>query len=124
LEKDTKENDKVWKYDPKAAAVEFGGGIPAGDKNRGRCKRLATDEKPVGEWSTLELYCLGDVGIHVLNGKVVNVIKENTKAEKENNENFLRKGKIQLQSEGAECWYKDIKIKALTKLPKEIAAQL
>jgi Domain of Unknown Function (DUF1080) len=116
--------DKVWKYNPKAAAVEFGGGVPAGDKGRGRCKRLSTDEKPVGEWSTLELYCLGDVGIHVLNGKVVNVVKENTIAEKENNENFLRKGKIQLQSEGAECWYKDIKIKALTKLPKEIADQL
>jgi hypothetical protein len=46
------------------------------------------------------------------------------KGEKENNENFLRKGKIQIQSEGAECWYKDIKIKALTKLPKEIADQL
>jgi hypothetical protein len=116
--------DKVWKYDPKAPPVAFGGGIPEGDKSRGRCKSATHDEKPVGEWSTLELYCIGDVGIHVLNGKVVNVVKENTKAEKENNENFLRKGKIQIQSEGAECWYKDIKIKALTKLPKEIADQL
>ena len=117
-------DDKVWKYDPKEAAVEFGGGIPKGDKGRGRCKAVTHEEKPVGEWSTLELYCLGDVGIHVLNGKVVNVVKENTKAEKENNENFLRKGKIQIQSEGAECWYKDIKIKALTKIPKDIANQL
>ena len=64
------------------------------------------------------------MGIHVLNGKVVNVVKENTKAEIENKENFLRKGKIQFQSEGAECWYKDIKIKALTKLPNEILIQL
>jgi len=116
--------DKVWKYDPKATAVEFGGGIPAGDKSRGRCKSATHEEKPVGEWSTLELYCLGDMGIHVLNGKVVNVVKENTKAEKENNETFLRKGKIQLQSEGAECWYKDIKIKALKKIPAEILKQL
>jgi hypothetical protein len=116
--------DKVWKYDPKATAVEFGGGIPAGDKSRGRCKSATHEEKPVGEWSTLELYCLGDIGIHVLNGKVVNVVKENTKAEKENNETFLRKGKIQFQSEGAECWYKDIKIKALTKIPAEILKQL
>jgi len=36
----------------------------------------------------------------------------------------LSEGKIQLQREGAECWYKDIKIKALTTLPKEIAEQL
>jgi hypothetical protein len=117
-------DDKVWKYDPKATAIEFGGGIPVGDKSRGRCKAGTHEEKPVGEWSTLELYCLGDMGIHVLNGKVVNVVMENSKAEKENNETFLRKGKIQFQSEGAECWYKDIKIKALTKIPAEILKQL
>ena len=120
----TKAEDNVWQYDPNAAEVEFGGGIPKGDKTRGRCKTIKHDEKPVGEWSTLELYCLGDIGIHVLNGKVVNVVKENTKAEKENNETFLRKGKIQFQSEGAECSYKDIKIKALTKIPAEILKQL
>ena len=125
LVKSTLDTDKVWQYDPKGPVVEFGGGVPDTDKkNRGRCKSIDHEEKAVGEWSTLELYCLGDIGIHVLNGKVVNVVKENTKAEKENNETFLRKGKIQFQSEGAECWYKDIKIKALTKIPADILKQL
>lgn len=125
LVKSTKGADNVWQYDPKAPLNQFGGGVPENDKkNRGRCKTIAHDEKPVGEWSTLELYCLGDMGIHVLNGKVVNVVMEDSKSEKENNENFPRKGKIQFQSEGAECWYKEIKIKALTKIPKEILAQL
>jgi hypothetical protein len=117
--------DNIWMYNPKAELVDFGGGVPATDKKtKGRCKSITHDERPVGEWNTLELYCLGDMGIHVLNGKVVNVVMENTKAEIENNENFLRKGKIQIQSEGAECWYKDIKIKALTKIPEEILKQL
>jgi len=76
------------------------------------------------EWNTLDLYCLGDMSIHVVNNVVVNVIYEDTKAEKENNENFLRKGKIQFQSEGAEAYYKNMKIRALTKIPKEILSQL
>jgi Domain of Unknown Function (DUF1080) len=118
------DSDNFWIYNSTKSENAFGGGIPEGAKNRYRCKSSKHDEKPIGEWSTLEIYCIGDMGIHVLNGKVVNVVKENTKAEIENKENFLRKGKIQFQSEGAECWYKDIKIKALTKLPNEILIQL
>jgi hypothetical protein len=123
LVKSAIDSGKQWVYNPKAPLVEFGGGVPSGEK-RGNCKSIKHIEKPVGEWNTLELYCIGDMGIHVLNGQVVNVVMENTKAEIENKQNILRKGKIQFQSEGAECWYKDIKIKALTKIPKEILEQL
>jgi len=125
LVKSTLAPDKEHQYNPLGVVNQFGGGAPENEKwKRGRCKSSPHEEKPVGEWSTLELYCLGDVGIHVLNGKVVNVVMEDSKSEKENNENFPRKGKIQFQSEGAECWYKDMKIKALTKIPKDILKQL
>ena len=123
LVKSSIDSDKQWIYNPKVTLIEFGGGVPNGEK-RGRCKSSKHIEKPVGEWNTLELYCLGDMGIHVLNGQVVNVVMENTKAEIENQETILRKGKIQIQSEGAECWYKDIKIKGLTKIPDAILKQL
>jgi Domain of Unknown Function (DUF1080) len=123
LVKSSIDSDNQWIYNPKSALTEFGGGVPNGEK-RGRCKSIKHVEKPVGEWNTLELYCLGDMGIHVLNGQVINVVMENTKAEIENQETILRKGKIQIQSEGAECWYKDIKIKRLTKIPIDILKQL
>ena len=32
----------------------------------------------------------------------------------------LTKGKIQLQSEGAEVFYKDVKLQAITKLPEAV----
>lgn len=120
----SQDKDSVWVYSPKSGLVEFGGGMPAGTKKRGRCKAIQHLEKPNGEWNTLELICLGDMSLHVVNGVVVNVIHEDTKTAVAGGAKYLRKGKIQLQCEGAEAYYKDIKIKAITKIPKQYLKQL
>ncbi|HJZ93633.1 MAG TPA: DUF1080 domain-containing protein [Gemmataceae bacterium] len=60
-------------------------------------------ERPIGEWNQYEITCRGDEIKISVNGKLVN---EARKSE-------LTKGRIALQSEGAEIHFKDIELKPL-----------
>lgn len=82
----------------------------------------ADAEKPTGEWNTLDLYCFGDTSIHVVNGKVVMVLF-NSRQVDNGVESPLKKGKIQLQSEGAEVFYKGIKLQQISAIPANIKKQ-
>jgi hypothetical protein len=62
-------------------------------------------EKPVGEWNTMQVICDGDTITNIVNGNVVNV---GTKSS-------LTKGKIIIQSEGAEIIFRKIEIRPLVK---------
>jgi len=62
-------------------------------------------EKPVGEWNRLEVVCDGDTITNILNGEVVNV---GTNASR-------TKGKITVQSEGAEIHLRKFEIWPLDK---------
>jgi hypothetical protein len=78
-------------------------------------------EKPIGEWNTLELYTVGRTAVFVVNGTVVNTVRnmnfnDNIKKTKAP----LSAGQIQLQSEGAEAFYRKIEIRSLTNYPPEI----
>lgn len=97
--------------------------IPIGNGSSfgGFCLRSADYESPANEWTTLELICFGDKSIHLVNGHVVMILQhsrymENGKAIP------LAKGRIQLQSEAAEVFYKDIQIKSISALPQEYAS--
>lgn len=77
-------------------------------------------EKPAGEWNTVELYCYGRTSVHVVNGNV-NMINYNSgKYLGEGNIEPLTKGKIQFQSEGGELFLRNIKIKPIKEIPKEL----
>lgn len=79
--------------------------------------KLFDNENPHGEWNTLDMICLGDTSIHIVNGKVVMALFH-SKVQNEAGETVpLTKGKIQLQSEGAEVFYKEIKIKPVSAIP-------
>jgi hypothetical protein len=71
----------------------------------------------------LEVICLGTSSIHIINGKVVSAI-ENAKSTVKAIPEPLSSGRILLQSEGAEAYYKDIKIKAITEIPKKYRNQI
>ena len=88
--------------------------------NVGRhCIKQADAENPSGEWNTLDLYCHGDTSVHVINGKVMMVLYHSQQME--NGKALpLNKGKLQIQSEGAEVFYKDIMIKPLDAIPAEL----
>lgn len=77
-------------------------------------------EKPAGEWNTIELYCFGSTSVHVVNGKANMVNYNSAKFLGEGKTEPLTKGKIQFQSEGGELFIKNIKIKPIKEIPKEL----
>jgi len=77
-------------------------------------------ENAIGEWNTVELYCVGTTSVHVVNGNV-NMINYNSgKFLGQGNTEPLSKGKIQFQSEGGELFLRNIKIKPIKEIPKEL----
>ena len=77
-------------------------------------------EKTIGEWNTIELYCLGRTSVHVVNGNV-NMINYNSgKYLGEGNIEPNSKGKIQFQSEGGEMFIRSVKIKPIDEIPAEL----
>ena len=91
--------------------------IGPGTGRDGFCLRSADYESPAGEWTTLELICFGDKSLHLVNGQVVMVLQHSRYITNEQ-ATPLTKGKIQLQSEAAEVYFKDIKIKPINALPE------
>ena len=92
--------------------------LGTGEDIDGFCLRSNNYENPPGEWNTLELICFGDKSIHIVNGHVVMVLR-NSRYIKNGETLPLTKGKIQLQSEATEVYYKDIEIREIDKLPAE-----
>jgi hypothetical protein len=105
-------------YSPHETLITFKEGGPQGR----HCIKRGDAEKPSGQWNTLDLYCHGDTSIHVINGKVMMVLYH-CKQLNEGQELPLTKGKIQIQSEGAEVFYKQIKIQSINQLPEALLKQ-
>jgi len=91
-----------------------------GEEIQGYCMRSANFERPHGEWNELELICFENKSIHIVNGEVVMILK-NSRYVKDGKKVPMNKGKIQLQSEAAEVFYKKIELMNLTSLPDKYA---
>lgn len=113
-----KNDQNKYVYQPNAPLVIFQDKTPNGRS----CLKNPNTEKPSGEWNVVELYCLGDTSLHVLNGKV-NMVLLHTRHLVNGREEPLTKGKIQLQSEGAEVFYRNIQIRSIKALPAGLAPQ-
>ena len=88
------------------------------DEPAGRhVKKFPDAENPTGEWNTLDLYCLGGTSIHVVNGVVTMVLHDSQQPDGRGGMTPLTKGKLQFQSEGAEVFYRDLKIRPIDRLP-------
>jgi len=92
--------------------------LGAGTGNTGFCLRSADHETTSGGYTTIELICFDGKSLHVVNGHVV-MILANSRYWDGKTYQPLTKGKVQLQSEAAEVYYKEVQIKKLTVLPKE-----
>jgi hypothetical protein len=109
-----KKNDSTYVYDPQGTFTTFKDSTKVGR----HCTKQGDAENPTGQWNTLDLYCHGDTSIHVVNGKVMMVLYHNKQTE--NGQVVpMAKGKIQIQSEGSEVYYKQIKIQPIDHLPAE-----
>ncbi|MEM8528762.1 MAG: DUF1080 domain-containing protein [Bacteroidota bacterium] len=83
---------------------------------RNYCLRSGNYEKPHDEWNTLDLFCFEDKSLHVVNGEVVMILKNSRYIDENGNGIPMTKGKIQLQSEAAEIFFKDIRIRKIDAL--------
>ena len=109
-------SDSAYYYDPKAGLSTFSEKSPIGRN----CKKHPDNENKSGEWNTLDLYCLGGTSIHVVND-VVTMVLHNSRHQINDQEIPLTKGKIELQSEAAEVYYRNIRIRSISNLPDEMA---
>ncbi len=86
------------------------------------CKKATDSEKPSGEWNTLDLYCLNGTSVHLINNKVMMKLFHSSQYE-QGKVIPLLKGKLQIQCEGAEVFYKEIKIKPIKEIPADLLNQ-
>jgi len=113
-----KVDEKKFVYDPKAVPLTFSAKTP----NQSRCSKMGMFEKPLDEWNTLELICVGDQAVHVVNGHVVLRLTASRKVVGAGFEP-LTGGRLQLQMEGSEIYFRDIEIKPATEVPPEFVAR-
>jgi len=96
---------KFYRYDPK---------LPLRKDIAARVLKLGNYEKPSGEWDTMEVITDGITLIHKVNGHEV-FRGFNSRHKVDGKFVPLTRGKLQIQSEGAETFYRNIQIKALDK---------
>jgi len=89
-----------WLIDSVTAVVD---GVQQGPTKNARVIKKKDNERPTGEWNRIEVIANNGKCTHIVNGVVVN--------EAENVS--LRSGRILIQSEGAEIYYRKIDIKEL-----------
>jgi hypothetical protein len=106
----------VYDYDAKGGWTAFAQ-LPGTD---GRCVKQPDNEKPTGEWNTVELVCFGEDSIHIVNGKVVMRLYRTTRVDTPKPQ-VVSSGPIILQSEGAELFYRDVAVRSITAIPPEYA---
>lgn len=80
-----------------------------------------SEEKPNGQWNTVEVFALGQTTVFVVNG-TPNMVLERSVQRKPGGWEPLAKGKLQIQSEAAEVYYRDIKIRPLAAFPESLSS--
>lgn len=80
-----------------------------------------TDEDKPGEWNQLDLVCMQDRCLHIVNGKVVMALQNARYKDKDGRWIPMTGGKLQFQSEAAELFYRRFQIRSLPAMPAEYA---
>ncbi|WP_250459360.1 3-keto-disaccharide hydrolase [Microbulbifer litoralis] len=108
----SKGEDEAHRYDPEVPLETFGG-----DGEPITCRASHNNEKPSGEWNTLELITYEDKSLHIVNGEVVMALR-NSSYPTETGVEPLTKGQIVLQSEAGEVFYRRIELQPIQDIPK------
>jgi hypothetical protein len=77
------------------------------------------NEKPRGQWNKLDLYCHGQTAVHVVNG-TVNLVLTNIRRRVDGRTEAVTGGRIQLQSEGAEVFFRKLRLRPITATPGDV----
>ena len=108
----------LYDYDPAGEWTFFS----QSQGSSGRCVKQPDNERPTGEWNTVELIAFGEDAIHIVNGKVVMRLHGPLRIDSDV-PTSVTSGPIILQSEGAEVFYRTIEIRPITAIPAEFAAK-
>ena len=114
-------------YTPGAALVQFGPWDSRYNRENpnphptraNRIDNLAHDQRE--GWNRVDLYVLGNTSVHVVNGKVVMLLFNSRRPMPDGSTAPLTRGRVQLQSEGAEIFYRDLRWRPLEAFPADIA---
>jgi hypothetical protein len=71
------------------------------------------------EWNTVEVYAVGPTAVHVVNG-TPNLVLTGLRHRADGKEVPLTRGRIQIQSEGAEVYYRNIAIRPIAEIPRRL----
>jgi hypothetical protein len=80
-----------------------------------------SDEERPGQWNEIELICHQDRCVHVVNGMVVMALK-NARTVDGGKSTPMTGGRLQIQSEAAEVFFRDVEIRPMPVMPAEYAA--
>lgn len=69
------------------------------------------------------MICYEGTSLHIVNGQVVMALYNSKYRNAENQIVPLTKGRIQIQSEAAEVYYKNVQIKSINSIPKTFKKQ-
>jgi len=103
---------EVKRFDPNSNIYSSGSGY---------IQAASEHDAPHGKWNLLEIYVIGNDAIHLVNGKIVMVVENAMNPE---NGKPLIEGQIQIQSEAAECYYKNMVLKPIKKFPDFVKKQV
>jgi len=104
--------DSRYYFHPDSSLVTF-------SPERAYCEFYRDNENPMGEWNTMEIYTVDGNSVHLVNGQP-NMKVMNSRHVVDGAEVPLTKGKIQLQSEGAEIFYRNIELTSIAEIPQNI----
>ncbi len=110
-----KPDEEAPRWDSKAPWMKFGSANP------GNNHALAgSDQDKPDQWNTIELVCIQADCLHIVNGKVVMALA-NSRYKKGDEWIPMTGGTLQIQSESAEVFYRDIAIRPIAAMPAEYA---
>jgi hypothetical protein len=111
-----KDGSGQFAFSPGAPRLTFSATSPNG---RRVAKGPETPAAKADAWNRVTLYVLEKTSVHVFNS-VVAMVLENPRQLVDGREVALNRGKIQLQSEGAEVFYRNIRLRPIDALPKGV----
>jgi len=112
----------TWVVDPYSSMYSDDNGPPGFQRTVGgpqvshaRILKAGNFEDLTG-WNTVEVVIEGDRSTHIVNGRVVNRAWDIKQPDPQNpaQMNPLRSGRILLEAEGAEIWFRNVKVQPLT----------
>lgn len=94
-----------------------------GGTNIWNAENSSNQDLPFGAWNVLDLYVVGNNAIHVVNGVPVMEVKNACTLKADKTCIPITHGSIQLQSEGAETYFRNIKLTPIKHLPQIIKSK-